>query len=59
MAVRGGGGHLKQHIKNRTATIKKTKIVSQESVTDKNNLFKYTMLSIQALEINFVQIYSV
>ena len=44
MAVRGGGGHLKQQIKNRTATIKKTKIISQESVTDGNNLCKYTSL---------------
>ena len=44
MAVRGGGGHLKQQIKNRTATIKKAKIISQESVTDGNNLCKYTSL---------------
>ena len=49
MAVRGGGGHLEQEIKNRTATIKKTKIVSQESVTDGNNLCKYTMCKYTSL----------
>ena len=48
MAVRGGGGHLKQQIKNRTAAIK-TKIVSQESVTDENNLCKYTSLGFSLL----------
>ena len=46
MAVRGGGG---QQIKNRTSTIKKTKIVSQESVTDGNNLCKYTSLGFSLL----------
>ena len=49
MAVRGGGGHLKQQIKNRTATIKKTKIISQESVIDGNNLCKYTSLGFSLL----------
>ena len=49
MAVRGGGGHLKQEIKNRTATIQKTKIVSQGSVTDGNNLCNYTMCKYTSL----------
>ena len=38
-----------QSIKNRTATIKKTKIISQESVIDGNNLCKYTSLGFSLL----------
>ena len=57
MAVREGGGHLKQQIKNRTATVKMTKLVSQESVTDGNNLCKYTMCKYTSLGY-FLQLFS-
>ena len=49
MAVRGGGGHLKQKSKTGPLQLRRQKIVSQESVTDGNNVCKYTSLGFSLL----------